>query len=105
MKTLRRFRLRTAFAVLAVAAVPAGAVAVPATASTAGSQAGATSTAPATASASCLVSLGSLTAGGDHRARHVSATVPPTAGASELVAHDVYPDGLVRLSSSMIGTD
>ncbi|WP_238155607.1 hypothetical protein [Kribbella soli] len=101
MKTLRTFRLRTALAVLAVAAVPAGAVAVPATASAAASHTEATST----ATESCLVSLGSRTAGGDHRARHVSATVPPTAGGSELVAHDVYPDGLVRLSTSMIGTD
>jgi hypothetical protein len=49
--------------------------------------------------------MGSLTAGGDHRARHLIATVPPTAASIDLVARDVYPDGLVRLSSSMIGTD
>jgi hypothetical protein len=51
------------------------------------------------------MTTGSVTAGGDHLARQVIATVPPTAAASDVVARNVYPDGQVRLSSSMIGTD
>lgn len=60
---------------------------------------------PSRASAACLVSVGSVTAGGDHRSQYFLATVPPTATPSRLVANDVYPDGQVRLSSSLSNQD
>jgi hypothetical protein len=52
-----------------------------------------------------LVSVVSLTDGGDLRSQYVRSTVPPTATAGTILARDVYPDGQVRLASSMWGED
>ncbi|WP_432888681.1 hypothetical protein ACQPYH_08265 [Kribbella sp. CA-245084] len=49
----------------------------------------------------CAVSVGSVTAGGDHRGQGVFAALPPTASASTILGGGVYPDGAVRISSSM----
>jgi hypothetical protein len=56
-------------------------------------------TATAAESANCVVGVGAVTAGGDHRSRMVAGTVPPTVNTSILAA-GVYPDGLARVSSS-----
>jgi hypothetical protein len=46
--------------------------------------------------------VGSVTAGGDHRAQAIIATVPPTATNSEITGRGVFPDGQVRVSSSAL---
>jgi hypothetical protein len=46
------------------------------------------------------MSLGSVTANGDHRAQSITTTVPPTAGENSLVAAGVYAPGQVRASST-----
>jgi hypothetical protein len=47
------------------------------------------------------VAVGSVTAGGDHNSQGVFAARPPTAPASNILGKAVYPDGAVRISSSM----
>jgi hypothetical protein len=54
-----------------------------------------------TAAGGCPVAVGSVTAGGDHREQGVFAGTPPTAPAGRILGHDVYPDGAVRISSSI----
>jgi hypothetical protein len=49
----------------------------------------------------CAVAIGSVTAGGDHREQGAFAGVPVTAPASRILGKSVYPDGAVRISSSM----
>ncbi|WUJ75302.1 hypothetical protein OG809_18955 [Kribbella soli] len=49
----------------------------------------------------CPVAVGSVTAGGDHREQGVFAGTPPTAPASRILGKAVYPDGAVRISSSI----
>jgi hypothetical protein len=61
---------------------------------------GAAPAAPSAPSATCAIGVGSVTAGGDHRGQGVISTVPPSSTAADIVP-DVYPDGAVRLSSSM----
>ncbi|MFG1814817.1 hypothetical protein ACGFIF_13700 [Kribbella sp. NPDC049174] len=56
-------------------------------------------TATAAESANCVLGVGAVTAGGDHRAQTVIATAPPTA-TSYLLARNVYADGLAKVSSS-----
>ena len=48
--------------------------------------------------AACQVSVGSVTAGGDHRLQTFSATGAKVA--DKIVAKDIYPDGQVRLSAT-----
>jgi hypothetical protein len=50
----------------------------------------------------CTINLGSVTAGGDHRSQFLSATSPPTRTLDRFIAHDIYPDGQVRLSGPML---
>ncbi|MDX6281484.1 MAG: hypothetical protein QOH03_2555 [Kribbellaceae bacterium] len=57
----------------------------------------------ATATAACQIGPGSVTAGGDHTARGITAGSPPTVQNGRDFT-DIYPDGQVRLSS-MITTD
>ncbi|WP_344848077.1 hypothetical protein [Kribbella ginsengisoli] len=57
----------------------------------------------ATATAACAVAPGSVTAGGDHTARGITAGSPPTVREGRTFT-DIYPDGQVRLSS-MIAND
>ena len=57
---------------------------------------------PSTTSAQCRVSLGSVSATGDHQWQEVIATSPPTNGAPAVVISDLYPDGQVRLSTTMV---
>jgi hypothetical protein len=57
-------------------------------------------TATAAQAAYCALGVGTVTVGGDHREQVVIATVPPTA-TSDILAQNVYADGLARVSSSM----
>ena len=61
-------------------------------------------TASAAVEASCVLPVGSVTAGGDHRAQTVVATLPPTTTGGGITA-DVYPAGLARVSASMAVMD
>ena len=57
---------------------------------------------PSAASAGgCPVAVGSVTAGGDHKEQGAFAATPPTASAGLILGRGVYPDGAVRISSSM----
>ncbi|TCC28574.1 hypothetical protein E0H50_29205 [Kribbella sindirgiensis] len=47
------------------------------------------------------MTAGSVTADGDHRAQYIETTVPPTLVRDSEVALEVFPPGLVRLSTSM----
>jgi hypothetical protein len=58
-------------------------------------------TATAAPTASCALGAGSVTAGGDHHARIVFATRPPTAGGVGVYASRFYGPGQVKVSSSM----
>jgi hypothetical protein len=51
--------------------------------------------------APCKISVGSVTAGGDHRMQTFTATAPVTKVTDKIVARNVFPDGQARLSSSM----
>jgi hypothetical protein len=51
--------------------------------------------------APCRISVGSVTAGGDHRMQTFSATAPVTKVTDKIVAKDVYPDGQTRLSAAV----
>lgn len=54
----------------------------------------------------CPVAVGSVTAGGDHKEQGAFAATPPTASAGVVLGRGVYPDGAVRISSSMsLGDD
>jgi hypothetical protein len=55
----------------------------------------------ATSAGGCGISVGSVTAGGDHGYKSVVAATPPTATAAGILGRAVYPDGAVRISSSM----
>jgi hypothetical protein len=57
-------------------------------------------TATAAESANCVLGVGAVTPGGDHRAQTVIATAPPTA-TGNVLAQNVYADGLAKVSSSM----
>ncbi|TDW95617.1 hypothetical protein EV137_2961 [Kribbella pratensis] len=61
----------------------------------------AAATPSAVSAGGCPVAVGSVTAGGDHRNQGVFAGTPPTAPASHILGTGVYPDGTVRVSSSM----
>lgn len=63
----------------------------------------ATAVAPLATTASCGIGLGSVTPGGDHTEQVITATAPPTAGASDVVGRGVYAPGQARVSSSMVG--
>jgi hypothetical protein len=52
-----------------------------------------------TTTAPCRISVGSVTAGGDHRMQTFAATSPVTKVTDKIVAKDVYGDGQARLSS------
>ena len=69
-----------------------------------GTAIGTTDTASASsgASAQCLVPLGSVSATGDAQWQNLVATSPPSDQGLGLVAHDLYPDGRVRLSTAMV---
>jgi hypothetical protein len=54
--------------------------------------------AQATATAACTMVSGSVTAGGDHTARVITAGSPPTVREKSRYT-DIYPDGQLRLSS------
>lgn len=49
--------------------------------------------------AACRISVGSVTAGGDHRLQTFTATGAKVA--DKIVAKDIYPDGQVRLSATI----
>ena len=51
------------------------------------------------ATAGCVLTVGSVTAGGDHRLQTFTATGAKTA--DKIVAKDIYPDGQVRLSATI----
>jgi hypothetical protein len=72
-------------AVLAVGLLPGAAVAT-----------------PGAAAEACQLNLGSVTATGDHRSQVLAATSPPTRTSDHVLGRDVYPDGQVRLSGSMV---
>ncbi|MEI8411938.1 MULTISPECIES: hypothetical protein [unclassified Kribbella] len=55
---------------------------------------------PSASTANCVVSTGSVTAGGDHRSQLVISTSPPTVRPPTIGAPNLYADGLARLSSS-----
>jgi hypothetical protein len=87
-------------AALGAAALAMGVL--PATAATAGTT-GATAAASTTsAAAACLLSLGSVTSGGDHARQNISSTAPPTTSGRAITTAGVYPDGQPRLSSYFI---
>lgn len=58
-----------------------------------------TTTAPSQTTAPCQVSVGSVTAGGDHRLQ--TFTAAGTRIINKIVAKDIYPDGQVRLSATI----
>lgn len=68
---------------------------------TGGMLAGTATAAPSRATAACSVTAGSVTAGGDHRAQVITATVPPTLTRDSKVALEVFAPDQVRLSTSM----
>ncbi|TCC30559.1 hypothetical protein [Kribbella sindirgiensis] len=51
--------------------------------------------------APCTISVGSVTAGGDHRMQTFSATAPVTKVTDKIVAKDVFPDGQTRMSAAV----
>ena len=51
--------------------------------------------------APCRISVGSVTAGGDHRMQTFSATAPVTRVTDKIVAKDVYADGQARISAAV----
>ncbi len=51
--------------------------------------------------APCRISVGSVTAGGDHRMQTFSATAPVTKVSDKIVAKDVYPDGQAKMSAAV----
>lgn len=51
--------------------------------------------------APCRISVGSVTAGGDHRMQTFTATAPVAKVTDKIVAKDVYPDGQTRLSAAV----
>ena len=64
-----------------------------------------TASAPSAASAlraQCQLPLGSVSATGDHQWQDVTATSPPTNTGPSIVMGDLYPDGQVRLSTTMV---
>jgi hypothetical protein len=81
-------KLRTTLTLLAAAGLAA------AGATTAGA-------APASSTASCGLSLGSVTAGGDQTLQRLTASTPPVAGARSVVPN-VYADGAVRMIGSLV---
>jgi hypothetical protein len=81
-------KLRTTLTLLAAAGLAA------AGATTAGA-------APASSTASCGLSLGSVTAGGDQTLQRLTASTPPAAGARSVVPN-VYSDGAVRMIGSLV---
>jgi hypothetical protein len=59
-----------------------------------------TTTARDASAGKCAMDLGSVSAGGDHRSQHITATSPPTRTNDHVVAADPF-SGQVRLSGSM----
>ncbi|TCM38917.1 hypothetical protein [Kribbella sp. VKM Ac-2568] len=55
-----------------------------------------------TASAQCGMSLGSVSATGDHQIQGLIATSPPTNQGNHVVVRDLYPDGQARLSAATV---
>ncbi len=55
-----------------------------------------------TATDACKVSLGSVTADGDHAGQDVTATSPPTTTGSRIAVEGVFPAGQARLSSTFV---
>jgi hypothetical protein len=55
-----------------------------------------------TATAACKISLGSVTADGDHGGQDVTATSPPTTTGRKTFAEGVFPAGQARLSSYFV---
>ncbi|MEV4264542.1 hypothetical protein [Kribbella sp. NPDC049584] len=51
--------------------------------------------------APCTISVGSVTAGGDHRMQTFSATAPVTKIADKIVGKDIFADGQTRLSAAV----
>ncbi|MEU4395658.1 hypothetical protein [Kribbella sp. NPDC023855] len=86
----RRWRTRSASAVLGGALLAATLVSAPAQA------AGTTSAATV-----CGLGLGSVTAGGDHKVQVIKATTPLTASTPVVRPTNLYPDGAARLPSSL----
>jgi hypothetical protein len=58
--------------------------------------------APSAGSAQCQLGLGSVSATGDHQWQDLVATTPPTNRGVAGVIRDLYPDGQVRLSTTMV---